>query len=162
MAKLFSAVHTHLDPFGVRETPEGAVSEGFTAGDYVLLRVTAYLLVQSVFSMLYTFPFLLLQLQVKEYLEKRCGVDEESADEFRAMLDPANSKYCPWPPTEWAEQEAALAAAASDGASADSDAANAAARAAASAADPPASGQDEENRLRERSDDNAPYNAMFQ
>ena len=111
--------------------------------------------------MLYTFLFLLLQLQVKEYLEKRCGVDEESADEFRAMLDPANSKYCPWPPTEWAEQEAALAAG-SDGASADSDAANAAARAAASAADPPASGQDEENRLRERSDDNAPYNAMFQ
>jgi hypothetical protein len=47
MAKLFSAVHTHLDPFGVRETPEGAVSEGFTAGDYVLLRVTAYSLVLS-------------------------------------------------------------------------------------------------------------------
>ena len=40
MAKLFSAVHTHLDPFGVRDTPEGAVSEGYTAGDYVLLRVT--------------------------------------------------------------------------------------------------------------------------
>ena len=104
---------------------------------------------------------MLFQLQVQQYLEKRCGVDEESAEEFRAMLDPVNGKYCPWPPIEWAEQEAALAAGC-DGASADSDAANAAARAAASAADPPASGQDEENRLRERSDDNAPYNAMFQ
>ena len=104
---------------------------------------------------------MLFKLQVQQYLEKRCGVDEESAEEFRAMLDPVNGKYCPWPPIEWAEQEAALAAGC-DGASADSDAANAAARAAASAADPPASGQDEENRLRERSDDNAPYNAMFQ
>ena len=119
--------------------------------------------------MLYTFLFLLLQLQVKEYLEKRCGVDEESADEFRAMLDPANSKYCPWPPTEWAEQEAALAAAAasnmieSDGASAvPSAAASAVASAAASAADQAASGQDEVNGSREHSDDNAPYNAMFQ
>jgi hypothetical protein len=105
--------------------------------------------------MLYTFLFLLLQLQVKEYLEKRCGVDEESADEFRAMLDPANSKYCPWPPTEWAEQEAALAAAASD---TESDGT----RAAASAANQAASGQDEVNGSREHSDDNAPYNAMFQ
>jgi hypothetical protein len=114
-----------------------------------------------IYIALLRFPFALLQLQVQQYLEKRCGVDEESAEEFRAMLDPVNGKYCPWPPIEWAEQEAALAAG-SDGASADSDAANAAARAAASAADPPASGQDEENRLRERSDDNAPYNAMFQ
>ncbi len=105
---------------------------------------------------------MLFQLQVQQYLEKRCGVDEESAEEFRAMLDPVNVKYCPWPPIEWAEQEAALAVAASDGASANSDAANAAARAAANAADPPVSGQDEENRLRERSDDNAPYNEMFQ
>jgi hypothetical protein len=117
--------------------------------------------------MLYTFLFLLLQLQVKEYLEKRCGVDEESADEFRAMLDPANSKYCPWPPTEWAEQEAALAAAASDTESdgtraAASAAASAVTSAAASAADQAASGQDEVNGSREHSDDNAPYNAMFQ
>jgi hypothetical protein len=116
-----------------------------------------------IYNAVIRFPFVLFQLQVQQYLEKRCGVDEESAEEFRAMLDPVNGKYCPWPPIEWAEQEAALAAAASHAASdrasaLPSDAANAA----ASAADPPASGQDEENRLRERSDDNAPYNAMFQ
>ncbi len=83
------------------------MSEGFTAGDYVLLRVTPYALVHSLiyFCIALYISICVVTASSKRIAKTTMRVDEESADEFRAMLDPANSKYCPWPPTEWAEQE---------------------------------------------------------